>query len=113
MRVRTRLTGTQSSAVVETVDLGRGRFDGVAAGEGRGVMVEKPVHLIGITTVVIHVFRHDGFEDISAGVNTFGMVNRTRKRTYDDAVTGCVGQTWEIWGDFLVAGHLTWRPVGS
>lgn len=57
-----RLTGTQSSAVVETVDLGSGRVDGVAAGQGRGVMIEKPVHLIGITTVVIHVFRHIGFD---------------------------------------------------
>lgn len=72
-------SGTQSSAVVETVDLGRGRFNGVAAGQGRGVMVEKPVHLIGITTVVIHVFCHDEFEDVSAGFDTFGMVSRTRK----------------------------------
>jgi len=62
LRGRIRLTGAQSSAVVETVDLGSGRVDGVAAGQGRRVMIEKPVHLIGIITVVIHVFRHIGFD---------------------------------------------------
>lgn len=54
-----KLTGTQSSAVVESVNLGSGRFDGVATGQDRGVMFQKPVHLIVSTTVVIHVFRHD------------------------------------------------------
>jgi hypothetical protein len=54
-----KLTGTQSSAVVKTVNLGSGRFDSVATGQDRGVMFQKSVHLIVITTVVIHVFRHD------------------------------------------------------
>jgi hypothetical protein len=56
------LTGAQSSAIVETVDLGSGRFNGVAAGQGRGVMIEKPVHMIGITTVVTHVLRHGEYD---------------------------------------------------
>lgn len=58
-QARVKLTGTQSSAVVESVNLGSGRFDGVATGQDRGVMFQKPVHLIVSTTVVIHVFRHD------------------------------------------------------
>lgn len=56
------LTGAQGSAVVEAVDLGGRRLDTVASSENSalGVLVEEPLHLIAITTVVIHIFRHDG-----------------------------------------------------
>lgn len=55
------LTGAQGSAVVEAVDLGGRRLNTVASSENGalGVLVEKPLHLIAITTVVIHIFRHD------------------------------------------------------
>jgi len=54
------LTGTQGSAVVEAVDRQGRRLHTVATGEdGLRVLIEKPLHLIGITTVVFHVFRHD------------------------------------------------------
>ena len=56
------LTGAQGSAVVEAVDLGGRRLNTVASSQNGalGVLVEKPLHLIAITTVVTHVFRHDG-----------------------------------------------------
>jgi hypothetical protein len=56
------LTGAQGSAVVEAVDLGGRRLNTVASSENGalGVLVEKPLHLIAITTVVTHIFRHDG-----------------------------------------------------
>lgn len=55
------LTGAQGSAVVEAVDLGGRRLSTVASSENGalGVLVEEPLHLFGITTVVIHIFRHD------------------------------------------------------
>lgn len=55
------LTGARGSAVVEAVDLGGRRLNTVASSENGalGVLVEKPLHLIAITTVVIHIFRHD------------------------------------------------------
>jgi hypothetical protein len=43
---------------VEAVDPGGSRLDGVAAGGDRRLLSEKPGHLIVITTVVTHVFRH-------------------------------------------------------
>ena len=56
------LTGAQGSAVVEAVDLGGRRLNTVASSQNGalGVLVEKPLHLIAITTVVTHIFRHDG-----------------------------------------------------
>jgi len=53
--------GAQGSAVVEAVDLGGRRLSTVASSENSalGVLVEEPLHLIGITTVVFHIFRHD------------------------------------------------------
>lgn len=56
------LTGAQGSAVVEAVDLGGRPLNTVASSEdgALGVLVEKPLHLIAITTVVTHIFRHDG-----------------------------------------------------
>jgi hypothetical protein len=44
---------------VEAVDLGAGGIDGVGAGGDRRLLGEKPGHLIVITTVITHVFRHD------------------------------------------------------
>ena len=56
------LTGAQGSAIVEAVDLGGRRLNTVASSENSalGVLVEEALHLIAITTVVIHIFRHDG-----------------------------------------------------
>lgn len=54
------LTGAQGSAVMEAVDLGGGRLHAVAGGkDGLRFFVQKPLHLIATTTVIIHVFRHD------------------------------------------------------
>ena len=55
------LTGAQGSAIVEAVDLGGRRLNTVASSENSalGVLVEEALHLIAITTVVIHIFRHD------------------------------------------------------
>jgi hypothetical protein len=46
---------------MEAVDLGGRPLNTVTGSENSalGVLVEKPLHLIAITTVVIHVFRHD------------------------------------------------------
>ena len=55
------LTGAQGSAIVEAVDLGGRRLNTVASSENSalGVLVDEALHLIAMTTVVIHIFRHD------------------------------------------------------
>lgn len=62
------------------MDLAGGRLDGVAAGQDRGLLIEKSCHLIGITTGVTHVFRHDEFDiDCFGGLREVARGNNKKR----------------------------------